>query len=86
MTVRTTLSFTDRHADYLRRKVDEGVYASASSAVAAAVERMIEDEIARDTALEALADEIRARMQARPDSYTGIDAAFAPARALLDDE
>lgn len=51
MTVKTTLSFTDRHHRFLMAKVEEGVFASASSAVASAIEQMIEDEAARATAL-----------------------------------
>lgn len=57
MTVRTTLSFTDRHHRFLARKVEEGVFASASAAVAAAVEQMIEDEAVRGASLEAMAEE-----------------------------
>jgi len=40
MTVRTTLSFTDRHHRFLVHKVEEGVFASAGAAVATAVEQM----------------------------------------------
>ena len=69
MTVKTTLSFTDRHAAYLKRKVEEGVYASQSAAVAAAIETAMEDEKARETALAAMADEIRARMATPREEY-----------------
>ena len=62
MNVRTTLSFTERHHAFLLRKVEEDVFASASAVVAAAIEGMIEAKIARETALEAMAAEIRARM------------------------
>ena len=34
MTVKTTLSFTDRHHLFLSEKVSEGVYATQSAAVA----------------------------------------------------
>lgn len=80
MTVRTTLSFTDRHHRFLVRKVEEGVFATASAAVAAAVEQMMEDERARETALGAMADEIRARMATQRDAFIGVEEAFADAR------
>jgi Arc/MetJ-type ribon-helix-helix transcriptional regulator len=83
MTVKTTLSFTDRHHDYLRRKVAEGVFASASSAVAAAVERMMEDEAAREAALAGMAEEIRARMATPREVFVGADEAFGAARAAV---
>lgn len=83
MTVRTTLSFTDRHHRFLAGKVEEGVFASTSAAVAAAVERMIEDEAARETALEAMADEIRTRMATPPEAFLDLEGAFAGARARL---
>lgn len=80
MTVRTTLSFTDRHHRFLVRKVEEGVFATASAAVAAAVEQMMEDERAREAALGALADEIRARMATPRDAFISTEDAFADAR------
>ena len=39
MTVKTTLSFTDRHHQFLTDKVGQGVFASQSAAVAAALEQ-----------------------------------------------
>ncbi|SEA87178.1 type II toxin-antitoxin system ParD family antitoxin [Rubrimonas cliftonensis] len=77
MTVKTTLSFTERHHSYLREKVRDGVFATTSAAVAAAVERLIEDEEARETALGAMADDIRARLGTSRDDYRDIDAVFA---------
>ena len=41
MTVKTTLSFTERHYEFLKRKVEEGVYATASAGVAAVIELMM---------------------------------------------
>ena len=79
MTVRTTLSFTDRHHHFLAEKVGQGVYASTSAAVAAAVEQMIEDETAREAALGAMTDEIRRRMAETDVEHVGIDAAIAAA-------
>ena len=80
MTIKTTLSFTDRHHQFLKEKVGEGVYASTSAAVAAAVERMIEDEVARGAALDAMTDEIRRRMETPSEAYLDHEAAFAVAR------
>jgi len=86
MTIKTTLSFTDRHHLFLKEKVGEGVYASASAAVAAAVERMIEDDAAREVALEAMAKEIRRRASAPRDTFIEHDDVFAPALRRLDRE
>ena len=83
MTIRTTLSFTDRHHRFLLRKVEEGVFASASAAVASAVEAMIEDEAAREAALAAMADAIRARMATPPEEHLAQEDIFAEARARL---
>jgi Arc/MetJ-type ribon-helix-helix transcriptional regulator len=85
MTVKTTLSFTDRHHTWLSRKVEEGVFATASAAVAAAVEAMMEEERVRTVALDAMADEIRARLATPPESFLDIDETFAPARRALGD-
>ena len=38
MSVKTTLSFTERHHGFLLAKVREGVFATQSAAVAAAIE------------------------------------------------
>lgn len=83
MTVKTTLSFTERHHGYLRERVGEGVYASTSAAVAAAVERMMEDDLLRDAALGAMADEIRRRARTPRTDYVDADDVFAAARARL---
>lgn len=83
MTVKTTLSFTDRHHRFLTDKVGEGVFATQSAAVAAALEQMIRDEEERDLALVALAEEIRARMQTPLSDYVGKGDAFAAARSRL---
>lgn len=79
MTVKTTLSFTDRHHQFLAEKVGQGVFATQSAAVAAALEQMMQDEEERDVALSALGDEIRARMQAPRSAFFDQDDAFAAA-------
>ena len=83
MTVKTTLSFTDRHHRFLTDKVGEGVFASQSAAVAAALEQMIRDEEERGIALDAMADEIRARMRTPIAEYVDPEDAFAAARARI---
>jgi Arc/MetJ-type ribon-helix-helix transcriptional regulator len=84
MPVRTTLSFTERHHRFLQRKVEEGVFASTSAAVASAVEAMIEDEAARQAALGAMADEIRARMATPTGEFLPMDQVLAETRRRLD--
>ena len=86
MTVKTTVSFTDRHHEYAARKVAEGVFASVSSIVAAGIEQMMHDEAEREAALEAMKDTIRARMELPRESWIEFDAAddvFERARAHL---
>ena len=84
MTVKTTLSFTDRHHRFLTDKVGEGVFASQSAAVAAALEQMIRDEEERTIALDAMADEIRARIRTSATEYVDPEGGFAAARARID--
>jgi Arc/MetJ-type ribon-helix-helix transcriptional regulator len=83
MTYKTTLSFTDRHHRFLTEKVGEGVFASQSAAVAAALEQMIRDEEERAILLDGMADEIRARMQTSRDEYVDPAPAFAAARQAI---
>ncbi len=84
MTVKTTLSFTERHHKFLLDKVGEGVFASQSAAVASALEQMMRDEEERELALSALAGEIRARMATPRDDYAPADEAFAAAQARIE--
>lgn len=84
MTVKTTLSFTDRHHQFLSEKVGQGVYATQSAAVAAALEQMMLDEEERNVALLALAQEIRARMETPREAFIDEDGAFAAARASIE--
>ena len=83
MTVKTTLSFTDRHHHFLAEKVGQGVFATQSAAVAAALEQMMQDEQERDVALAALTQEIRARMETPCSAFIDQDDAFAAARATI---
>ncbi len=83
MTVKTTLSFTDRHHRYLSEKVGQGVFATRSAAVAAAIEQMMQDETERNVALSALAEEIRMRMQTPRSEFVDQDHVFSTARATI---
>ena len=84
MTVKTTLSFTDRHHRFLSEKVGEGVFATQSAAVASAIEQMMQDEQEREIALSALAEEIRTRMQTVRSAYVDDEQAFSAARAAVE--
>lgn len=83
MTVKTTLSFTDRHHKFMSAKVDEGVFASQSAVVASAIENMMRDEQERDVALAAMAEEVRARMQTARSEYVDGEQTFSAARATV---
>jgi antitoxin ParD1/3/4 len=83
MTVKTTLSFTDRHHQFVASKVGQGVFATQSAAVAAALEQMMQDEEERDLALTCLAHEIRARMETPPASFIDEESAFSAARRTI---
>ena len=84
MTIKTTLSFTDRHHRFLSEKVGEGVFATQSAAVASAIEQMMQDDREREIALSALSEEIRARMQTVRSEYVDDEQAFSAARAAVE--
>ena len=84
MTVKTTLSFTDRHADFLKSQVEQGIYATTSAAVAAAVETLIREAEAREAALVGMADEIRRRMQTPKEEFITTEEAFEKALARIE--
>ena len=83
MTVKTTLSFTYRHHNFLSEKVGQGIFATQSAAVAAALEQMMQDEEERDIALSAMGQEIRARMETPRAAFIDQDEAFAAARVTI---
>jgi antitoxin ParD1/3/4 len=83
MTVKTTLSFTDRHHAYLARVVEEGVFATQSAAVASAVEAMMREDEERDLALQALAVTVRERMKTPLSEYVPAEDVFARLKAKL---
>jgi Arc/MetJ-type ribon-helix-helix transcriptional regulator len=79
MTVKTTLSFTDRHHDFLKSKVEQGVFATPSAAVATAIEQLIEDEIHRKNALEAISSVIAKRMETPKSEFVSGEEIFSGA-------
>ena len=83
MTVKTTLSFTDRHHQFLSDKVGQGVFATQSAAVAAALEQMMQDEQERDVSLAAPPHEIRPRMETPREVLIDEDDAFARSRQTI---
>ena len=84
MTVRTTISLTDRHHQYAEGRAKEGQNGSVSSVVAAGLEALMQDERERETALQAMSDAIRDRMNTpREDWIDGVDDLFAKARTHL---
>lgn len=83
MTVKTTLSFTDRHHRFLTERVGNGMFASQSAVVATALEQMIRDEEERDLTLAAMAEVIRERMRTPREDYVDADDGFAAARAVI---
>lgn len=62
MTVKTAVSFTERHHQYAKRKVQEGACASVSGLVAQGIENLMQEEEEREAALSGMAAAIRERM------------------------
>ncbi|MDG1066870.1 MAG: hypothetical protein P8P40_00630 [Sulfitobacter sp.] len=83
MTVKTTLSFTDRHHDFLKSKVEQGVFATPSAAVAMAIEQLIEDEVHRTNALEAISSVIAKRMETPKSEFISGERIFSNALQQL---
>lgn len=83
MTVKTTLSFTDRHHDFLKSKVEQGVFATPSAAVATAIEQLIEDEVHRKNALDAISSEIAKRMETPKSEFVSGEELFSSALQRL---
>ena len=85
MTVKSTVSFTDRHHEFAQKKVKEGVFASVSSMVATGIEQVMQDEAEREVALEAMKKAIAQRMETPQDEWVTMDKddMFARAKARL---
>jgi antitoxin ParD1/3/4 len=78
MTVRTTLSFTDRHHKFMMKQVGEGIYASQSALAADAIETLISHQKERDVAYAAMAEEIRRRLETPREEYIAWNAHSNP--------
>ncbi len=86
MTVKSTVSFTDRHHAYAQAKAKDGQHGSVSSVVASGIERLIQDETERNIALQAMSKAIQARMNTPYEEWThGVDDLFDKARQRLTD-
>ncbi|MFG6527051.1 hypothetical protein ACGYLM_16910 [Sulfitobacter sp. 1A10445] len=79
MTVKTTLSFTGRHHDFLRSKVEQGYSAAQSTAVATVTEQLIEDEFYRESALKAISSMIAKRVDTPKSEFTSGEESFSNA-------
>jgi len=73
MTVKSTVSFTDRHHDFAKQQVAEGKIPSVSSLVAHGIEQLMQDEADRNAALEAMREVIAARMASPETSWVEHD-------------
>ena len=84
MTVKSTVSFTDRHHAYAQKKASEGQHGSVSSVVAAGIERLMQDETEREIALQAMREAIQDRMNTPREAWhEGVDDLFEKARQKL---
>ena len=86
MTVKTSISFTDRHHQFADKKASEGIFTSVSSVVAAGIELIMKEEAEREVALEAMSDTIRHRMETPRSEWlevTDNESMFTKARARL---
>jgi antitoxin ParD1/3/4 len=86
MTVKSTVSFTDRHHQFARQKVDDGIFGSVSSLVALGIEQLMQDETEREVALNSMAETIRHRMKTPRSAWVAVeenDPVFEKARQRL---
>jgi antitoxin ParD1/3/4 len=73
MTVKTAVSFTERHHQFAKQKVQEGSCASVSSLVAQGIEKLMLEEQERNAVLSGMADAIKARMQTPRSEFIEMD-------------
>lgn len=73
MTVKTAVSFTERHHQFAKQKMQEGSCASVSSLVAQGIERLMQEEAEREAALSGMADAIKRRMQTPRSEFINMD-------------
>ena len=73
MTVKTAVSFTERHHQFAKRKVQEGSCASVSSLVAQGIEKLIQEDAEREAVLMGMTDAIRSRMNTPRSEFIDMD-------------
>ena len=73
MTVKTAVSFTERHHRFAKQKVKEGSCASVSSLVAQGIEKLMQEEEEREAVLAGMAEAVRARMQTPRSEFIKMD-------------
>ena len=84
MTIKSSVSFTDRHHDFALRKSKEGQFGSVSSVVAAGIEQLMQDERERDEAIDAMSSAIKDRLATpEADWKDGLDDLFVEVRRSL---
>lgn len=86
MTVKSSISFTDRHHQFVREKVDQGASTSVSSLVALGIEKLMQDEAEQQAMLNGLTKTIRQRMETPQSEWVTVDDTdplFDQARARL---
>ena len=73
MTVKTSISFTNRHHKFANEKAGEGIFTSVSGVVAAGIELVMQDEAEREAALVAMKDTIMRRMESPREEWIEMD-------------
>ena len=73
MTVKTAVSFTERHHRFAKREVEEGSCASVSGLVAQGIEKLMQGEEEREAVLAGMADAVRARTQTPRSEFIEMD-------------
>ena len=88
MTIKTSISFTERRHKIANEKVGEGIFTSVSGVVAAGIELVMQDEAEREAALVAtMTDTIKRRMELSREEWMELDShddVFARAKASID--
>ena len=73
MTVKTAVSFTERHHQFAKQKVQEGSCASVSSLVAQGIEKLMQEEQEREAVLSGMSEAIRTRMKTPRSEFIEMD-------------
>jgi antitoxin ParD1/3/4 len=76
MTVKSTITLSERHQAFLAQQVAQGAFASESDAVAEAIETMMENAAELDAMVMGMTDEIRRRAQSPPEDFISIEEVF----------